>query len=270
MPDSAYLLALRSPRPVQLHAPLLVYLPGGDGTGQLFYRQLEGLEKTFDIRCLEIPPDDQTGWDDLAQQVVELVEAELRQKNRAVYLCGESFGGCLALKVVLRAPHLFERLILVNSASAFNRRSWLYWPSFFAIPVPEDAYRLFWLWFLPLLAAVSRIDPDDRRILLNAVQLMAQETSIWRVALLREFQVGDAELQTISQPTLIIASGRDLVLPSVQEAQRLKSLIPQAQVHILPDSGHACLLEAEVHLYDILAAANFLPQPQPSREQQSC
>ncbi len=269
MPDSAYLLALRSPRPVQPHAPLFVYLPGGDGTGQLFYRQLEGLEKAFDIRCLEIPPDDQTGWDDLAQQVVELVKAELNQKNRLVYLCGESFGGCLALKVILRAPHLFDQLILVNSASAFSRRSWLYWPSFLAIPVPEAGYRLFWLWFLPLLAAVSRIDPDDRRILLNAVQTMAQETSIWRVALLREFQISDAELQTISHPTLLIASGRDLVLPSVQEAQRLSSLLPKAQMHVLPESGHACLLEAEVHLNDILAAANFLPPARSAAQIQS-
>jgi pimeloyl-ACP methyl ester carboxylesterase len=262
MSESAYLLALRSPRPRQPNAPLFVYLPGGDGTGQLFYRQLEGLEKTFDIRCLEIPPNDLTGWDELVGQVVELVAAELSPGSRsAVYLCGESFGGCLALKLILRAPHLFDRLILVNPASAFNHRSWLYWPSFLAWPVPEAIYRVFWLWFLPLLAAIHRIEADDRRALLNAVQMMTQETSIWRVALLRDFQLTDAELQKISQPTVLIASGRDCVLPSVPEAQRLERLLPKAQIYTLPDSGHACLLEAGVNLYDILQSVKFLPQP---------
>ena len=259
---SAYLLALRSPRLPQPKAALLIYLPGGDGTGQLFYRQLAGLEQSFDIRCLEIPANDMTGWADLVEQVVALVQAELSQGARpAVYLCGESFGGCLALQVIRHSPALFDHLILINSASAFKRSSWLYWPSFLAFPVPEPLYRIFWMGFLPILAALERIEAADQQILLNAVQQMTQETSLWRVSLLREFQLGDAQIQQICQPTLIIASGRDLILPSVQEAEHLSRLMPQAQTLILPDSGHACLLEAKINLYDLLASARFLPQP---------
>lgn len=263
MSESPYFLALRSPRTPRLNAPLFIYLPGGDGTGQLLYRQLEGLEKTFDIRCLEIPPDDLTSWEQLSEQVVALVEAELKQGPRsAVYLCGESFGGCLALKVVRRAPDLFDHLTLVNPASAFNRRSWLYWPSFLARPVPNVIYQNFWLWFLPVLASLGRIEADDRRALLTAVQCMTQETSVWRVALLREFQLSDAQLQQVTQPTLVIASGRDHVLPSVDEAERLTRLIPHAKKYVLPDSGHACLLESDVYLHDILQAVDSLPQRQ--------
>jgi pimeloyl-ACP methyl ester carboxylesterase len=264
MSDSPYFLALRSPRAPQPNAPLFIYLPGGDGTGQLLYRQLEGLEKTFDIRCLEIPPDDLTNWEQLAEQVVGLVEAELQHRPRsAVYLCGESFGGCLALEVVRHAPQLFDYLTLVNPASAFNRQSWLYWLSFLARPVPNLIYQHFWLWFLPILASLGRIEAADRRTLLSAVQSMTQETSIWRVALLREFQFSDADLQQIGQPTLVIASGRDSILPSIDEAERLTTLIPNAKIHVLPDSGHACLLEADVYLHDILQAVNFLPECQP-------
>lgn len=274
MSESAYFLALRSPRPPQLNAPLLIYLPGGDGTGRLFYRQLEGLEKVFDIRCLEIPPDDLTGWDQLVEQVIELVKTELSERPRsAVYLCGESFGGCLALKIMLTLPALFDHLILVNPASAFNRH-WLYWASCLVCPVPEPIYRTFWLGFLPILAALGRIEADDRRALLTAVQLMTQETSIWRLGLLREFQISDQQLKQIEQPTLLIASGRDSVLPSISEAERLYQLLPQAKKYILPDSGHACLIEADVHLYDILQSAAFLPgsqsqssQSQPSQSQ---
>lgn len=262
MSESPYFLALRSPRPRQLNAPLFIYLPGGDGTGQLFHRQLEGLEKAFDIRCLEIPPDDLNGWDQLVKQVVQLVEAEVNEHPRsAVYLCGESFGGCLALKVILHAPHLFNRLVLVNPASSFKRHSWLYWLSFVAHPVPEAIYRTFWLWFLPILASLGRIEAKDRRALLTAVQCMTQETSVWRVALLREFQISEQQLRQIKQPTVVIASGRDSILPSVSEADHLCALMPQAQKYVLPDSGHACLLEADVNLHDILQSVGFLPTP---------
>lgn len=261
MPESAYLLALRSPRPLRPKAPLLIYLPGGDGTGQLFHRQLEGLEKAFDIRCLEIPPDDLTGWEQLVEQVVALIQAELNKTPRsAIYLCGESFGGCLALKLILHSPHLFNRLVLVNPASAFRRHSWLYPLSFLVQPVPQPIYRFFWVWFLPLLASLDKIEAEDRRLLLNAVQLMTPETSIWRVSLLREFRVSDAELAQIQQPTLVIASGRDHVLPSIQEADHLVTTLPQAQKYVLPDSGHACLLESKVNLYDVLRSVDFLPQ----------
>jgi pimeloyl-ACP methyl ester carboxylesterase len=258
---SAYLLALRSPRPPRPKAALLIYLPGGDGTGQLFYRQLAGLEQLFDIRCLEIPNHDLTGWEQLVEQVVALVQAELSQGARpAVYLCGESFGGCLALQVIRRSPELFDHLILINPASAFKRSSWLYWPSFLTYPVPEPLYRIFWIGFLPILAALERIEPADQQTLLKAVQQMPQTTSIWRMSLLREFEFSDAQLQQIHQPTLIVASGRDFVLPSVQEADHLSRLLPQAQSLILPESGHACLLEAKVNLREILASAQFLPQ----------
>lgn len=261
MSDSPYLLALRSPRPHQPSAPLFVYLPGGDGTGQLFYRQLEGLEKTFDIRCLEIPPDDLTGWDCLADQVIELVKAELRQCPRShVYLCGESFGGCLALKIMARSPDIFDRLVLVNPASAFNQQSWLYWASYLTRPVPELVYHAFWVWFLPILASLGRIEPKDRRALLTAVQSMTQETSVWRLGLLREFQMNDDQIRKIEQPTLVIASGRDCILPSVNEAERLCRLLPHGRTYVLADSGHACLIESGVNLYDILQSSVFLPQ----------
>lgn len=260
--SSVSLLRLLSPRPRQPNAPLFIYLPGGDGTGQLFHRQLASLEKGFDIRCLEIPPDDLTGWDDLADQVIELIQAELVETPRSqVYLCGESFGGCLALKIMQHSPHLFHYLILVNPASAFRHHSWLYSLSFLAHPVPAPIYRFFWIWFLPVLAALGRMEAEDRRVLLTAVQSMPQETSIWRVGLLRKFHISDAELQKITQPTLVVASGCDAILPSLAEAERLTIQFPNAQKYVLQNSGHACLLEKDVHLYDILQATGFLPIP---------
>jgi pimeloyl-ACP methyl ester carboxylesterase len=258
----------RTPRPTNSKAPLFIYLPGMDGTGLLLDRQLAGLEKGFDIRCLSIALNDLSSWDVLTEQVVNLVKIELRRESQqSVYLCGESFGGCLALKVIARAPELFKRFVLINPASSFNRFPWMYWGSLLVKPFPEPIHRLSCLSFLPFLAALNRIEPDDRRALLDAMISVSQETSVWRLSLLRDFHISEAELRQITQPTLIIASGSDRLLPSTLEADRLVQFMPNARKHVLPHSGHACLLEAEIDLYEIMKTEGFLPRLKPTVEE---
>jgi pimeloyl-ACP methyl ester carboxylesterase len=232
-----------------------------DGTGQLLHTQTEGLERAFDVRCLAIPPDDLTRWDDLTEQLTALVRTELDGDfQRPVYLCGESFGGCLAMKAVLRSPDLFHRLILINPASSFNRRLWMNWGSYLTHVLPEPIYRLSCLSLLPFLAALERIEASDRRALITAMQSVSYDSSVWRISLLREFFVSDRQLRQMLQPTIVIASGSDRLLPSVSEAEYLVSQLPNAQTHILPMSGHACLLESDVNLYQILQINEFVEQ----------
>lgn len=247
--------------------PLFVYLPGMDGNGQLLRRQTAGLESAFDIRCLAIPADDLTSWDVLTEQVVDLIEKEVeKQPDRSVYLCGESFGGCLAIKVALRrrrmrqphSPPLFDRLILVNPASSFNQRAWLNWGSLVSGWIPEVLYRLGSVWLLPFLSAMERVSREDTRALLDAMQSVPPKTVIWRLALIREFDVDESELGEIAQPVLVIGGGADRLLPSVAEAKRLAGVLPNAKVVVLPKCGHACLLEEDVNLYEIMKANNFL------------
>lgn len=249
-----------TPTQIKPECPLFVFLPGMDGTGQLFRAQTSGLEAGFDIRSLAIPADDLTSWDVLTDKVVGLIEAEIKpDPQRSVYLCGESFGGCLAIKVALRAPKLFERVILVNPASSVSYRPWMY----FGIPltkiVPESFYTLGSLLGLPVLAAMSRIAPEDRQALMEAVSMVPQKTAVWRLSLLKEFDIKDNQLRWITQPTLVIAGGSDRLLPSVAEAQRLVRNLPNAEMVVLPDSGHACLLEKDVNLYEIMRSRQFLP-----------
>lgn len=248
-----------TPRSLQPEYPLFVFLPGMDGTGQLLQVQTVGLEAAFDIRCLAIPPDDLTDWDGLTKRVVALIETELHQSgDRPVYLCGESFGGCLAMKVATYAPHLFDRMILVNPASSFHRRPLIGWGSQITRWLPDPLYRLSSALLIPFLADLSRITPRDRQTFYDAVQSVPQETSIWRLSLLSQFKITLAELQQIQQSVLILASTYDQLFPSLVEAKHLAQSLPNAQVITLPYSGHACLLEADINLYEIMKAANFL------------
>lgn len=230
-----------------------------DGTGQLLRRQLDGLGQGFNIRCLSIPTADLSGWDRLTADVVSLIQAEMQTKPPRIYLCGESFGGCLAIKVAIAAPTLFDRLILVNSATAFARLPWMRFASRASGVLPSPLYSLSASGLVPFLIAWDRVEPSDRSDLLQAMQSVLPRSATWRLNLLRQFDLLQLPLSQLTLPTLAIAGAKDWLLPAVTEAQRLVHSLPNAQMMVLPNSGHACLLEKDINLYEILRQQDFLP-----------
>jgi pimeloyl-ACP methyl ester carboxylesterase len=248
-----------TPKKIQAEYPLFIYLPGMDGTGQLLRSQTAGLESRFDVRCLAIPRQDLTSWEELSQNVLDLVYAELdKNSQRPVYLCGESFGGCLAQKVAIQSPEIFKRIILINPASSFRLRPWYAWASPFMNLLPPWIYDVAAVGLLPFLAAITQISPNDREELLKAVRSVPSETILWRLSLLREFDVDEAKLRKLTQPTLLIGSIEDRLLPSMTEVERLAKIFPNSQTVTLQTSGHACLLEQNINLFQILQAKDFL------------
>lgn len=256
----AYFLSFRKG---YLNAPLVIYLPGLDETGQDLIRlQTASFEKDFNVRALVIPPDDLDDWEQLASAAIALIKNELTQtpNQLPIYLCGESFGGCLALKVLIQAPELFDRIILVNPASSFHRVGWLYWGASLFPLIPTLLYELAsGLPVVSFLAPPDRISDEARQGLLASTRSAPKETLQRRLALMRDFSVDDSRLQKIEYPILLIGSQADQILPSVEEVYRLAKIFPQAQVVTLPHSGHACLVEKDVNLEEIMRANCFIP-----------
>jgi pimeloyl-ACP methyl ester carboxylesterase len=244
---------------IQPEYPLFIYLPGMDGTGQLLRSQTAGLEAGFDVRCLAIPRQDLTSWEELSRNVLDLIYAELgKNSQRSVYLCGESFGGCLAQKVAIQAPQIFKRIILINPASSFHLRPWYAWASPLMNLLPPWIYDVAAVGLLPFLAALTQICDSDRQELLKAIRSIPSETILWRLSLLREFSIDETKLRQLQQPTLLIGSIEDKLLPSIPEIERLAQIFPNSKTMILPQSGHACLLEQNINLFQILQAKDFL------------
>lgn len=271
-PTNTYLLNFQRG---YINAPLLIYLPGLDETGKaLISLQTASFEQDFNVRSLVIPPDDLDDWDLLAIAVIALVNNELAKmpQQMPVYLCAESFGGCLALKVLLKvqqqdqglAPRkmggLFERVILVNPASSFHRVLWLNLGSRLFSLVPAWLYEL--LSSLPVvnfLAPPDRLSPEARQGLLKSTRSAPKKTLQRRLALMRNFAVDEAKLSQIDCPVLLIGAQADRILPSVDEVYRLARIFPRSQVVILPYSGHACLVENGINLDQIMRAHHFMP-----------
>ncbi|MEM1171749.1 MAG: alpha/beta hydrolase [Cyanobacteria bacterium P01_H01_bin.35] len=249
---SSKIIFLR-PTASKAELPLFIFLPAMDGTGKLLRYQLSRLSTAFDIRCLSIPQNDLSSWDSLLERTINLIkiEKELVSK-RPVYLCGESFGGCLALKVAFNNPELLDKVILVNSATSFSQQPIVKYGSYLTQYLPSYFYQLSITATLPFLGALGRIKREERQALLKAMQSISQQTAIWRFELMRSFPLNKSQLKSLKKPVLVIASLEDRLFPSASHAKFLVKYLPEAKMLILPNSGHACLLEADVDLYKII------------------
>lgn len=243
----------------QLDKPVLVMLPGLDGTGELFITQTPQLSRYFDIHCLKIPSSNRQDWPDLARSVIQLIRGV--QARRSIYLCGESFGGCLALQIAMTAPELLSRLIVINPASALRRHTWLRWTTQYARYVPEWLFRSSGAIALSFLANFERMEPSMQQRFAQTVRPIPQDCVTWRLDMLHRFEAPPERLKRVLAPTALLASGRDRIFPSDKEVALLKQHLPNAKVFALPESAHVCLLEKDVDLTLCLKALNFLPQP---------
>lgn len=252
--------------------PLFIYLPGMDGTGKLFHAQADKLSHWFDLRCLSLPPQERTDWQTLTHQVSTLIENELEKdsttpsgRRRAVYLCGESFGGCLAMRVLTYSPHLFEKVVLINPASSFRRLPWMHLGPLITQQMPNLVYRYGAQGLIPFLIEPFRVNRRDRMALADAMGSVPAKTAAWRMGLLGKFDIERLPLERMTHPVLIIVGGNDRLLPSKREADSLVARFPSAKKTLLPKSGHACLIESKTDLAQILKAQKFLPSSSPHK-----
>jgi pimeloyl-ACP methyl ester carboxylesterase len=248
---SLHSVSFLPPRRVQPQLPLLVLFPGMDGTGKLFNKQIAGLIDRFDIRCLSLAPNDLTSWRDLVDQAVPLILSELTQ-GQPLYLCGESFGACFAMLVAEQLGTKINKLVLINPASSFARQPLLAAGSALSGLLPDALYSLSAMILVNFLINGDRVAPAERQNLIDAILSVHPQTAAWRLNLLRQFPVDSIVPKLIDIPTLLIAGGLDRLLPSSLEISSLSQLLSNSKTLLLPASGHACLLERDIHLAHLL------------------
>jgi pimeloyl-ACP methyl ester carboxylesterase len=258
--------------------PLMLYLPGIDGTGLAASRQFECILRRFDLITLVTPPEDRTDFSALVDIVTNFLKEEvpLHSPTRPIYILGESFGGVLALAVAAEAPHLVDRLVLVNPATSFEDSLWpIIGP---LLPnVPSQAYQALPIALAPVLgnpinllsAALDSTDETssigDRlnAVVRGAAQLLAQlplladllppETLAWKLKLLEQGCATVAPiLGQVPQRVLLVIGDQDLLIPSKEEGHRLQRALPRAHLRVEKGRSHALLQEGGVDLVAIM------------------
>uniref|UniRef100_A0A804N3F1 Acyltransferase n=1 Tax=Zea mays TaxID=4577 RepID=A0A804N3F1_MAIZE len=97
---------------------------------------------------------------------------------------------------------------------------------------------------LPLLSELSDIIPRD--------------TLLWKLKLLKAGAAyANSRLHAVQAEVLLLASGKDNLLPSGEEADRLFKALKNCRVRYFKDNGHTLLLEDGVNLLTVIKGANM-------------
>ncbi len=262
--DAGYLPAvLEAEQKLTCHKPLLLYLPGFDGTLLSPFLQFPELGTVFEVQGMTVDMEDRSTLDELRDKVIQqllLYSNNSTKRRRPIYLVGESFGGILALEVALyiqdhQLPIDIKGLSLVNPATCYATSQLAqHGPTVATITSPANYLISFLRRLLPLFlddyqlpqlllilsaqSLPSVIDTPQREAYMGRVALslpstlkfMPQPTLQWRLHqwLQRGCQRINQRLQTLSTPwvipTLIVVGEVDKTLPSLVEAQRLSSI----------------------------------------------
>lgn len=228
--------------------PGLVLVPGMDGTGRLFYRQVPLLAKRYRVatyRLRDDAPDMAALVDDLAQ-VARAVAAAGAQ----VVVVGESFGGALALSFALSNPQLVSALVVLNSFPRFLPQA--------RLTLAIRALRVMPWEAMPLVRRLTAFRLHSRythRAEIHRFMELTRETTrdgyVARLRILQAYDVRD-RLGQLGMPVLFLAAERDHLVPAVREAQYMARRVPQATLRVLTGHGHICLIAPNLDLERLL------------------
>ncbi len=237
------------PQPTQTgDGEAVILVPGLDGTGRLFYRQTPLLARSYRVATYALRDDAET-MDRLVADLAAVVDMVSPVERRAI-IVGESFGGGLALSFALAHPTRVSALVVLNSFPFFAPQINL----------------LLAIWGLRLLpwggmGVVRRLTASrlhsrhtHRREIRQFMTVTAEASRdgyINRLKLLRAYDVRERLIE-VRVPTLFLASERDHLVPSVEQARYMAARVPGAVVRILAGHGHICLIAPDVDLHAIL------------------
>ncbi|XP_030515183.2 phytyl ester synthase 2, chloroplastic-like [Rhodamnia argentea] len=255
-------------------SPLLLYLPGIDGTGAGLTSHHKKLGKMFDIWCLHIPVMDRTSFPELVKMVERTIKSEnYRSPNRPIYLVGESLGGCLALAVAARNPDTDLVLILANPATSFDKSQTQALLPFLDL-MPEQL-QLSYPFILSLMAgdpsrrfkastekgltpqqAVGALS-KDLLTMSSYISVLADilpiETLQWKLQMLKSASAyPNSRIHAVKAQTLLLTSGKDWLLPSQAEGARLKDALQRSHIRKFDDCGHFLFLEDGFDLLTVI------------------
>lgn len=225
----------------------LVLVPGLDGTGLLFYRQVPLLERRYAVTTHRLR-DTAVAMEELIDELHARVEATA--PGAPVTLVGESFGGALALSYALAHPDRVTRLVILNSFPYFAPQGRLWLGYHLLRGTPWGVMRI-----VRQLTAWRMHSPHTGREELRRFHELMRATTrtgyLSRLRMLRQYDIR-SRLGDLQAPVLYLASDSDHLVPAVEQARLMAAQTPRATLRVLEGHGHICLIAPDLDLCTIL------------------
>jgi pimeloyl-ACP methyl ester carboxylesterase len=228
--------------------PAVVLVSGMDGTGQLFYRQVPLLARSYRVATYALR-DRASTMEQLVADLARVVEAVSPVDRRAIVV-GESFGGALAMSFALAKPEMVSALVVLNSFPYFAPQIRLRLAVIGLSALPWGAMRI----IRRLTAFRLHSRHTHRREIRRFMELTASATRqgyVNRLKLLMRYDVRH-ELHALRAPALFVASELDHLVPSVEQARDMAARTPGSVVRVLDGHGHICLIAPDIDLAQML------------------
>lgn len=229
--------------------PAFVYVPGIEGTGNLFYKQADDLAR--DHTVITFPLRGQ-GRYDMEALVGDLIAIIRDAGFEGVTALGESFGGLLLMAAALAHPERFERLILLNTFAHFEQRAKIRLGVALFSVLPYAVMRAYRRLTYGRTLFDARVCEQDRLACRERTREVACEGYLSRMRIIRDTDLR-LRLPELKVPTLVVASTADRLLNATSAAKIIASGVPGSRLKLLEGAGHLALVSDGVRVRDWLA-----------------
>lgn len=224
--------------------PELILLHGSCSNSAFWFMEMSALSPMFHVLAVDILGEagnsDENrldfGGDGYAGWLKEVMDA-FSIKKAAVM--GNSLGGWMALKFSVNYPEYVSKLVLVASSGLSGANTAF-------LKKAETA---------SLQNEMDDMDPslalgvELPKEVVEFIQLIVQGY----YPVMKELPVfPDEQIKELQMPVLFIAGENDALIDAAGAAGRLQKLLPQAQVHLLQNTGHA-VMNALTYAFPFLA-----------------
>lgn len=214
----------------------------------MYHRQVPRLERRFAVTTVRLR-DEAVRMSELVDDLHGAVSAAAPDEG-PVTLVGESFGGALAMSYALAHPARVGRLVILNSFACIESRGRLW--------LAQQLLRVTPWRVMPLVRELnarrmfsSQTGRDEIRIANELLRASTRHGYRSRIGILREYDLRP-HLRDLAVPVLFLAADGDTLVPSVAQAQLMRSLAPHSTLRILEGHGHSCLVAPDLDLAAIL------------------
>lgn len=228
----------------------VVVLSAGLGGAAAFWGpQRSALEQHFRVLAFDqrgtgrnaepLPKDYTIGH--MADDVIAVMDAAGVAR---AHVLGHALGGLVGLDLARRFPQRLGRLVLVNAWAKVDRHSERCFDIRIAIlhsqgPGAYVAAQPLFLHTAPYMSA--QYDKISAEVAHGTAHFQGAENLLKRIGALRGFDAR-ADLARITAPTLVAASRDDLLVPYTA-SELLAEGLPQAELWVTPEGGHAFSVE---------------------------